>query len=151
MPKPVPLLIHEKDPADEIVELAGDLEEVEVFNNQVLVGVYSREGKQSAGGIILTHKTTDEDDYQAKVGLILKMGPRAFKDANNRWFVDERGERQEFTVGDWVVHRPSSGWSLQLIRKGESKYQAVQLLCRLIEDTNILMRIDGPMGPDRIY
>lgn len=146
MPKPVPLLVHEEDPADEIFKLAGNLEDIDVFNHNVLVGVYGRGGKQTAGGIILTHQTTDEDDYQSKVGVILKMGPTAFQDPNGKWFKDE-----EFSVGDWVVYRPSNGYSIQLISKGSTRSQAVQQLCRILDDTSVLMRIDGPMGPDRVY
>ena len=77
---PVLNLIHEEDPAHKIMRDAGDLDDIEIFNNKVLVGIYERpEGAKTAGGIIVTHKTTDEDKYQSKTGVILKMGAQAFK------------------------------------------------------------------------
>lgn len=143
---PATLLIHEEDPADTILELAGDLSEVEIFNNKVLVGVYQREDEvKSAGGIILTNETTKEDKYQSKVGLILKIGPVAFQDLNYdppHWFID-----QDLYRGDWVVYRPSDGISHLLISRGrDGKKQ--ELLCRYLDDTSIIAKIDGP---DRVY
>lgn len=146
---PVALMVHADDPADLICERAGSLDEVEVFNNQVLIGLYQREAEtKTAGGIILTHKTTDEDKYQSKVGLILKMGPRAFTDINEpqRWFID-----QDMSIGDWIVFRPSDGWAVTLVSKDPTTGKKQELLCRMIDDTAIRARIDGPMGPDRIY
>ena len=58
---PATLIVHETDPAELIKDRAGNLREIEVFNNQVLVGVYQREAEsKTAGGIILTDKTSDE-------------------------------------------------------------------------------------------
>jgi hypothetical protein len=144
---PATLVVHEGDPADAIWELAGDLSEVDIYNNKVLVGVYKRGNEQgeymTPGGVIVTHKTTDEDQYQSKVGLVLKIGPIAFMDMAYdppRWFVN-----QHILEGDWVVYRPSDGWSLSLI-SGKGK-----LLCRLLDDTSIMAKVDSPLGPDRVY
>lgn len=145
---PATLVVHEKDPADSILALAGNLDEIEVYNNKVLVGVYQRPSEaKTTGGIILTHKTTDEDKYQSKVGIILKMGPRAFVDINDppRWFVD-----QDMYENDWVVFRPSDGWSLTLVSK-DAKGKKQELLCRLLDDTSIMAKLDSQMGADRIY
>ena len=145
---PATLVVHEEDPAETILDLAGDLEEVDIFNNKILVGVYQRENEaKTAGGIILTHKTTDEDKYQSKVGLVLKMGPSAFVDFSDppRWFID-----QHIFLGDWVVYRPSDGWSLTLVSK-DSKGKKQELLCRLLDDTSIMAKVEGPMGADRVY
>lgn len=145
---PATLIVHEEDPAEVILESAGDLSEVEIYNNKVLVGVYQRESEaKTAGGIILHHKTTDEDKYQSKVGLVLKMGPTAFVDMSDppRWFIN-----QHVYEGDWVVYRPSDGWSLTLVSKDRSGKKQ-ELLCRLLDDTSIMAKVEGLMGADRIY
>lgn len=145
---PATLTVHESDPVDRIYELAGNLNEVEVFNNKVLIAVYQRPDEtMTSGGILLTHKTTGEDRYQSKVGLIISMGPIAFLDkAEKGWFVDQ----DDMEEGDWVMYRPSDGWSLTLIsRDNNGKRQ--ELLCRLMDDLSIMGRIKSPLGPERVY
>lgn len=149
---PATLVVHDEDPADAIWELAGDLSEVEIFNNKVLVGVYKRGNEdgeyKTPGGITVIGKSTSEDKYQSKVGLILKIGPVAFQDLNYdppHWFVN-----QHMLEGDWVVYRPSDGWSLTLISQRDNGTKR-ELLCRLLDDTSIMAKTDGPMGADRVY
>ena len=123
---------HETDPAETIRTEMGDISSVEVFNNQVLVAVYIRPQKTKSG-IILTSQTTDEDRYQSKVGLVVKMGPQAFQDNSGQWF-----SGLEIKEGDWIVFRPSDGWSITVNN----------VLCRMIDDVNIKGRIDQP---DRVW
>jgi len=129
---PFMLMEHKVDPKDKLLEELGDLSSVEVFNNQLLVAVYLRPQKTKSG-IYLTDNTTDEDRYQSKVGLVIKKGPSAFEDNNGEWFKDIK-----ITEGDWIVFRPSDGWSITV--NG--------VLCRMIDDTNIKCRIDSP---DRVW
>lgn len=129
---PYMVMEHEDDPAKPLLEQAGDLSSVEVFNNQLLVAVYVRPQKTKSG-IILTDKTTDEDRYQSKVGLVLKKGPSAFNDNTGEWF-----NGVEINEGDWIVFRPSDGWSVTV--NGQ--------LCRMIDDVNVRGRIDQP---DRVW
>jgi co-chaperonin GroES (HSP10) len=123
---------HETDPAEAIRTEMGDISSVEVFNNQVLVAVYIRPQKTKSG-IILTNQTTDEDRYQSKVGLVVKMGSQAFKDNSGQWF-----SGLKIKEGDWIVFRPSDGWSITVNN----------VLCRMIDDVNIKGRIDQP---DRVW
>jgi co-chaperonin GroES (HSP10) len=123
---------HETDPAENLKKELGDLSTVEVFNNQILVAVYIRPQKTKSG-IILTSQTTDEDRYQSKVGLVIKKGPQAFLDSSGEWFDDV-----EINEGDWIVFRPSDGWSITVNN----------VLCRMIDDVNIKARIDQP---DRVW
>lgn len=125
-------MTHEIDPKDKLLSEIGDLSKVEIFNNQVLVAVYIRPQKTKSG-IYLTDKTTDEDRFQSKVGLIVKMGNTAFKDPDSVWF-----DGIEFDLNDWVVFRPSDGWSVTV--NG--------VLCRIIDDINVRGRIDQP---DRVW
>ena len=123
---------HVVDPKLKLLSDMGDLSNIEIFNNQVLVAVYLRPQKTKSG-IYLTDKTTDEDRYQSKVGLVLKMGTSAFNDKSGEWFGGV-----EINEGDWVVFRPSDGWSITV--NGQ--------LCRMIDDVNVKGRVDQP---DRVW
>lgn len=123
---------HSEDPKQKLIDELGDVSNVELFNNQILVAVYVRPEK-TKGGIILAHQTTDEDKYQSKVGLLVKKGPSAFIDDSGEWFKDV-----DFNIGDWLVHRSSDGWSIVVNKT----------LCRVLSDTQVKARIDQP---DRVY
>lgn len=123
---------HETDPVEHLKKELGDLSTIEVFNNQILVAVYIRPQKTKSG-IILTSQTTDEDRYQSKVGLVIKKGPQAFLDSSGEWFDDV-----EINEDDWIVFRPSDGWSITVNN----------VLCRMIDDVNIKARVDQP---DRVW
>lgn len=125
---PAVLMKAEEDARDTILKSVGDLSGINVMYSQVLIGIYMRPEK-TAGGIILSHQTRDEDRYQGKVGLVLKMGPMAFQDTD-----DIKFEGQRAKVGDWVVIRASDGWALSI-----NKHD-----CRMVSDAGIRMIIDRP-------
>ena len=124
---PPMIMEHATDPKATLRESVGDISKVEIFNTQVLVAVYIRPQK-TRSGIYLTDKTTDEDRFQSKVGLILKKGESAFEE-DGTWF-----KNVEFNDGDWVVFRPSDGWSITV--NG--------VLCRILDDIHIKGRINTP-------
>lgn len=123
-------MVHDKDPAKEIREAAGDLSGVDLSGNQVLLGLYKRPEK-TASGIILSDVTRKEDEYQGKVGLVLKLGPQAFDDGEyfKGWRVKE---------GDWVVCWVSDGRQVGVNKQ----------LCRVVKDNEVRMRVDAP---DQVY
>lgn len=121
-------MAHTIDPKTELLQEVGDIKEVEIFNNQILCAIYIRPQKTKSG-IILTEKYVDEDKYQGKVGLVLKMGPEAFVDDSGKWF-----KNMKIKVGDWVVFRPSDGWSVSI--NGKS--------CRILDDVAIRGRVQSP-------
>ena len=121
-------MAHATDPKTELLNEVGNIKEVEIFNNQILCAIYIRPQK-TASGIILTEKYVDEDKYQGKVGLVLKMGPEAFVDESGKWF-----KNMKIKVGDWVVFRPSDGWSVSI--NGKS--------CRILDDVAIRGRVKSP-------
>jgi co-chaperonin GroES (HSP10) len=123
---------HTIDPKVALLNEIGSVDTVEVFNNQLLVAVYIRPQKTKSG-IYLTDKTTDEDRFQSKVGLVLKKGQSAFNDSTGEWF-----NGVEIQEGDWIVFRPSDGWSITVNN----------VLCRMIDDINIKGRVDNP---DRVW
>lgn len=125
---PAMLMDHETDPKTKLLEEIGDLSNIEIFNNQILVAVYIRPNKTKSG-LYLSDKTTDEDRYQGKVGLLVGMGPAAFHDDSGQWFGDS-----QFQLNDWVVFRPSDGWSITV--NG--------VLCRVLADTQVKARISSP-------
>ncbi|MDE2467166.1 MAG: hypothetical protein KGL35_00040, partial [Bradyrhizobium sp.] len=92
-------MVHAVDPADEIRSEVGKLvDDIEVLGAQVLVAAYIRP-ERTAGGILLPdvpNSTRAEDEYQGKVGLVLKCGPLAFvEDDKHHW-----GSRIP-KAGDW--------------------------------------------------
>lgn len=129
---PFMIMQHDKDPREKLLEELGDTSAFEIFNNQILVAVYIRPNKTKSG-IYLSDQSREEDKVQGKVGLVVKKGPSAFVDENNEWFngvtVDE---------GDWVVFRPTDGWSITVNN----------VLCRIIDDTAIRGKVDAP---DRVW
>jgi len=125
---PAALMSHIEDPANEIRKRIGDISQIEVLHNQILVGVYIRPEK-TKGGILLTSQTRDEDRYQGKAGLVLKKGPLAFVDDDNNKF-----HGQNVDIGDWVFYRVSDGFPLVL--NGT--------LCRLLEEVHVKGKIPSP-------
>lgn len=116
------------DARKDLLAAVGDISKFEVFNNQVLVAVYVRPEK-TKGGIYLTPQAKDEDKYQSKVGLILKMGPSAFVDETQSWF-----KGVTIKENDWIIFRPSDGW--QMLVNGTA--------CRMLDDTVVRGRIPNP-------
>jgi co-chaperonin GroES (HSP10) len=129
---PAMVMQHEIDPREALIKSLGNLDDVDIFNNQILVAVYQRGAngpKKTTGGIFLPDQHLEEDRFQSKVGVIVKMGESAFHDASGVWF-----KGIKFNLGDWVVYRASDGWSLSVNK----------VLCRLLDDTVVRARIQHP-------
>lgn len=122
---------HEEDPKKKLLEELGDISNVELFHNQVLLAVYLRPEKTKSG-LILTANHLDEDRYQSKVGLLIRRGPLAFEQDGN-WFTGVT-----FQDHDWLIFRPSDGWSITV--NG--------VLCRIFDDISIKGRAPHP---DSVY
>lgn len=121
------MMAHEDDPKAKIREALGDISQVELFHNQVLLAVYLRPQKTKSG-LYLTDSHVEEDRFQSKVGLLITMGPQAFEQDGN-WF-----SGLDFKEDDWLVFRPSDGWSITV--NG--------VLCRIFDDINIKGRVPHP-------
>jgi hypothetical protein len=118
---------HEVDPKQKLLDAVGDVSGAEVFHNQVLMAVYIAPEK-TRGGIIRPQTNIDEDRYQGKLGLIIKLGPKALKsDAKWSW-PDGVG------LYSWVFFRISDTFAVTI--NGQA--------CRMIDDVNIKGRIDHP-------
>lgn len=118
----------QEDPADTIRKSVGDIDKMTLTGVQVLIGTYVRP-KQTKGGILLTDNQRDEDMYQGKVGLVLKVAPGAFEDGPDAKFYGYKAK-----VGDWVFYRGADSWSLTV--NGQH--------CRILEDVHVRGGVPGP-------
>lgn len=130
------------DPAQPLLDAAGDLSDYEVFHNLVLVATYIPPVKTFKGPngedipFHLSDKSLAEDRFQGKVGLVLKVGPTAFQDDSVAKFGGIMA-----APGDWVMYRPSDGTEL-FIRDRRKTNDG--LSCRLIEDVFVRGRVSDP-------
>lgn len=113
---------------EEVLKQVGDLGDVDIMFNMVLVACYVRPEKTS-GGIYLTQTSQEEDVYQGKVGLVLKLGPNAFESDDE---FDFKGQGAQ--IGEWVVYKVGDAWQLQV----------GQWPCRLVRDSAIRMKVKDP-------
>jgi len=125
-------MTHAVDPVEALKASLGDVSDVKIYNNWILCAVYKRPEK-TASGIHLPDSVRKEDEYQGKVGLVIKKGPLAFVDDDKTSFAG-----QDVNVGDWVVFRSSDGWQLNV--NG--------VLCRMLQDMQIRMVVPSP---DRVF
>ena len=119
---------HSIDPRKDLLKKIGNIDEIEIFNNQLLCAVYVRPEK-TKGGIVLPDQHRSEDKIQGKVALVLKKGEMAFVDDGKSWFVGV-----EVDINDWVIFRPADGWSITV--NG--------VLCRILDDVNVRGRVQHP-------
>lgn len=115
------------DAKQALIEALGHFDH-EVLHNRVLVATYIQPAK-TQGGIIIPQKTRDEDIYQGNVGLVIGLGPGAFKDDAVAQFHGVR-----LNLHDWVLYLPADGLSLEIN----------QVPCRLFADVDIRMRVTDP-------
>ena len=122
-------MVHESDPRQLILDATrGFVSGVKVLGARVLIATYIRPEK-TQGGIIITDKSRDEDNWQGKTGLIVAMGPLAFaNDADHNW-----GDLKP-TVGDWVLTNVGDTRRLTL---GANS-------CRFVEDVNVQAIVSDP-------
>lgn len=125
---------HAKDPKDVLLEQFEGFkwEEIEVAQDNAIIVAQYLAPEKTAGGIYRTDTNRDEDKHQGKVGLVMKIGPKAFIDGGE-WTFSIKPE-----VGDWVYYRPGDTWALTI--NG--------VLCRTVEDIHVRGRIQHP---DQVY
>lgn len=128
-------LAQEADPKRAILEALGDMSWYEVFHNLVLIATFIRPEKTS-GGIIRPDRSIAEDRFQGNAGLVLRIGPTAFKDESHLSFGGVT-----IKEGDWVVYRPSDATE-QFVRRVDKRGEG--LSCRLIQDIHIRARVSDP-------
>lgn len=97
------------DPRAAILAAVGDISDAKVCSDLVLLGTYIRNEKTS-GGIIRPIDTVKEDEYQGKVGLVLKRGPAAYAE-----YADGGNDgAQNAELHTWVVYQIKDAWPVQI-------------------------------------
>ncbi len=123
------LILPKQKTADELkkemLAKIGDISGIHVYHNFVLGMIFIQE---TYGSIHAADPTKDEDRWQGKVMLALKIGPSAFV-ANSGWQWEPKIE-----VGDWIVTRPSDGTARTINKQ----------ICRLFRDTAVTEKLDHP-------
>lgn len=138
--KAVPTVLHDWKHASaaeakrEILEAAGDLTDIEIFGAQLLIAPYIRPEK-TRGGIITPGSAAREDEFQGKVGLVLKVGPTAFRKTTFKddGGVDRMGDEAQFggrhpEVGDWIFHDVKACFQMHIRGKGGKSGIAARLV-----------------------
>lgn len=129
------------DPAKALLAAVGDVSNIEMFHNLVLVATYiapPKIMKGPNGEEIMFHRPDNsiaEDRYQGKAALVLQLGPLAFKDEGAIKFGGV-----SIKPGDWVVVKPSDGTEIFMGNAGSSEGASV----RMFEDVYIRGRVKDP-------
>lgn len=126
--KKIEQISRDTDPKRAIIEAVGDLSGDEVFSDLVLVGTYIRHEKTTAG-LILPKEYLQEDEFQGKVGLVLKNGPLAYAD-----WEEEADRGQMARLHTWVVFAIKDTWPTQIDG----------VACRLVPYEKLRMRLRDP-------
>jgi hypothetical protein len=139
----------------QIYHQIGDIGDLEVFGQQVIVAVYIRPNF-TAGGLIAGTKMQKEDIYQGKVVLILKCGPDAFQ-GDESYAKAMFGDAPPPTVGDWVFLRSQDGTPISMQGEGAARVKVPDRRgdpmdvydwdgwpCRIVKDDDIIGRAARP-------
>ncbi len=111
------------DPKKVLLKYLGR-HDTEVLHSKVLVATYVRPAVTKGGVLVI-----EEDRFQGNIGMVIGLGPGAFRDDNIAQF---HGKKLE--VGDWVMYVPADGISMFIN----------EVPCRLFDDTRILMKVKDP-------
>jgi hypothetical protein len=145
--------------AEEMDKVVGDLSQVEVCAQQVLVGVYVRPQVSTikgANGELIpffsggTGQAAMEDIYQGKVARVLKLGPQAFPKST----LAEWGEAGPPKVGDWIAVDAGAGIQVSLKCRGSQDtgmFEGIKKVsnktgwpCRFVQFADIFARVTEP-------
>jgi len=131
-----------KDARTVLVDAIGkdNIENFEPFHNLILIATYIRSDKTQGGIIIGGDRTRAEDRFQGKIGLVLKVGPTAFKGKTPESF-------GSVTVkpGEWIMYKASDAHEFYFV---DEKKPLDGSSARLIEDTLVMGRV---VDPERIF
>ena len=132
---PLIIMSDEVDSRKEIQDaVAPFLNDFHLTGAQVLMGIYVRP-ERTKSGLYLSDQYREEDVYQGKAGLILKMGPMKFDEKDSDFFGENLPK-----VGDWVLYRPSDGFPMEFGNKQK---------CRILADRRQIKAI--LTAPDSVF
>lgn len=119
------------DPAAEakkIFDKVGDLSGCRIFGNRILVAKYERATVGYSGKIYAAVQTNREDQYQGKVGLVLKVGTVAFVDDDVNKF---HGDTVK--VGEWIFFSYNDGTDIDICPPGS----ADKIHCKVLKEGDV--------------
>lgn len=117
-------LSYEEDFKAALIKALGDLSFLSFTDKHCLVAV-KPDRARTKSGLIMPDKTLSEVRYQGKVGLLVAMGPTAFKYDFDNPSLKFEGTKPK--IHDWVVYMPHE--SREIAIKGT--------VCRIIMDRAI--------------
>jgi hypothetical protein len=161
-----------------IAQAIGDISEFEVFGNNVVIAVFCRPDIMkvkmtdgSDGAVYLPVKEIKEDWWQHKAGMIIKLGPNAFRGDDSYYdakfglfdrdgeLIKDSGRARRPQIGEWIFANASSGVQISLRGEGASRPQGIDRArqpmdlfewdgwpCRIIGDDTFYGRITKPHG-----
>jgi len=127
-------IAQQADPRKALYEAVGNINDIYVLRNQVLVATYI-EPEKTTGGIIKPDSALQESRFQGKGFLVLVLGPTAFK-YDGAFPLEGQAPKP----GDWVIARPSDGVEMFIGHAGASE----GISCRIFDDSCIWARVAEP-------
>lgn len=134
--------------------------DLELFNRDVLCGVYVRPLYNPRSGFTQSIQFQKEEIIQSKIVLVLKLGPSAFKAPNDypEWYEEQFGTSKPPSVGDWLMVRAADGhptnicgddgvnvmYPDKLGREHKAYEWDSGWPCRIISDQNFMARVLNP-------
>lgn len=116
--------------AKKIFARVGDLSGIKLFGNRVLVAKFERTMVGSSGTLYAAPKTQLEDQYQGKVGLVLKVGPTAFVDDEAHGLV---WNGDSVKPGDWIFYAYADGTDMDIVPIGSTD----KVHCKLLREGDV--------------
>lgn len=102
---------------DHIHQMIGSLDGLQLFGRQVLIGVFCKP-QMNDKGWFETVKFSQEDWWQNKICLVLKMGPEAFQ-GDESYLNAVFGEGvPPPKVDEWLVANASAGFQISMFDGG---------------------------------
>jgi co-chaperonin GroES (HSP10) len=118
-----------ENPKAEIKKWAGNLKDINLTNDRILVATFARPQK-TAGGVYLADSQLAENRWQGMVGLYLAGGPSAFEfDGPYKY----NGEPPK--IGSWLVYKPADSTEVAW-RK---------MSCRIMRSESVIATISDPL------
>jgi len=125
----------------------GDLSRYQILDDDILIATYASsnviaEIKGPDGKPIQLFGTDNlkkENQYQSKAGLVVAVGPTAFRYHNN----GQPYEGLKVKVGDWVVIHPNDGREI-FLKDFTNPSIKERVACRKVHYSSILMKVDDP-------
>lgn len=107
------------------------------WNNNVIVVKYIRNTHGKSGKILAAPSTQREDQWQGKVGYVVKVGPSAFVDDKD---LGIKFYGQSAKPGDWIMYRASDGSDWDYV----SDISRVNIHCSILQDSQVMMTVPRP-------